>query len=188
MNRDELTALRDVIDALLRCPDHVRELLTQWIAPVVARSKERTVPLIFSKPNGRDPHPPPIAPMGAAANAAPDRKDASKTKGAGNGAAANAAPGSRRSPIPYAGKARPGKSPTSAAFAEQRLLTAMQEHSGASVDALAKAAGANRSSTGERLRGLAARGVVTKDAAGHWRLTADLAGEKARPMSAPPST
>ena len=64
----------------------------------------------------------------------------------------------------------------------------MQEHSGASVDALAKAAGANRSSTGERLRELAARGVVTKDAGGHWRLTADLAGEVAGPQQAPPST
>jgi hypothetical protein len=56
MTRQELTAVRDVIDALLRCPDHVRELLTQWIAPQArwlapeARSKERTVPLIFSKP------------------------------------------------------------------------------------------------------------------------------------------
>ena len=35
-----------------------------------------------------------------------------------------------------------------------------------------------------RLRGLAARGVVTKDSEGHWRLTADLAGEEARPMEA----
>lgn len=33
MTREELAAVRDVIDALLRCPDHVRELLTQWIAP-----------------------------------------------------------------------------------------------------------------------------------------------------------
>ena len=55
MTREELAAVRDVIDALLRCPDHVRELLTQWIAPQArwlapeARSKERTVPLIFSK-------------------------------------------------------------------------------------------------------------------------------------------
>jgi hypothetical protein len=67
MTREELVAVRDVIDALLRCPDDVRELLTQWIAPQTrwlapeARSKERTVPLIFSKPNGRDPHQPPIA-------------------------------------------------------------------------------------------------------------------------------
>ena len=75
----------------------------------------------------------------------------------------------------------PGKARRSKAKAEQRLLAAMQEHSGASVNVLAKAAGANRSSTGERLRGLASRGVVTKDAGGHWRLTADLAGEKPGP-------
>jgi hypothetical protein len=49
MTREELAAVRDVIDALLRCPDHVRELLTQWIAPE-ARSKERTVPLISRRP------------------------------------------------------------------------------------------------------------------------------------------
>jgi hypothetical protein len=48
------------------------------------------------------------------------------------------------------------------------------------VNVLAKAAGANRSSTGERLRGLAQRGVVTKDANGRWRLVGDLAGEAAR--------
>ena len=72
MTREELAAVRDVIDALLRCPDHVRELLTQWIAPQArwlapeARSKERTVPLIFSKPNGRDPHPPQAASTGKA--------------------------------------------------------------------------------------------------------------------------
>jgi hypothetical protein len=70
MTREELAAVRDVIDALLRCPDHVRELLTRWIAPQArwlapeARSKERTVPLIFSKPNGRDPHPPQAASTG----------------------------------------------------------------------------------------------------------------------------
>ena len=63
----------------------------------------------------------------------------------------------------------------------------MQEHSGASVNVLAKAAGANRSSTGERLRGLASRGVVTKDSAGHWRLVAELAGETADP-TLPPSS
>jgi hypothetical protein len=136
----------------------VRELLTQWIAPQArwlapeARSKERTVPLIFSKPNGRDPHPPPIAPTGKG----------SETEGFS----------SRRAPTPYAGKARHGRPPISAKAHEQRLLEALQEHSGASVNALARAAGANRSSTGERLRGLASRGVVTKDSAvtgGLWQ-------------------
>jgi hypothetical protein len=50
MNREELVAVRDVIDALLRCPDHVRELLTQWIAPVVARDPWRALRLI-AKPS-----------------------------------------------------------------------------------------------------------------------------------------
>ena len=92
MTREELAAVRDVIDALLRCPDPVRELLTQWIAPQArwlapqARSKERTVPLIFSKPNGRDPHPPQAASKGKASE---------ETDGFSP----------RRSPTPYAGKA-----------------------------------------------------------------------------------
>jgi hypothetical protein len=144
MTREELAAVRDVIDALLRCPDHVRELLTQWIAPQ-ARSKERTVPLIFSKPNGRDPHPPQAASTGKASE---------ETDGFSP----------RRSPTPYAGKARHRRPPISA-----------------------KAAGANPSSTGERLRGLASRGVVTKDSAGHWRLVAEIAGEAAGP-TLPPSS
>jgi hypothetical protein len=64
---------------------------------------------------------------------------------------------------------------------ENKLLAAMQGNAGSSVSALAKAAGANRASTAERLRGLAARGVATKDSAGHWRLMAELAGEKPDP-------
>jgi hypothetical protein len=151
VNRQELAAVRDVIDALLRCPDHVRELLTQWLAPE-ARSKERTVPLIFSKPNGRDPHPPPIAPMGV--NRPPNPLPTPTGKGP---------------PPPRRAKARHGK-PSSAKAAEQRLLTAMRESPGLSVAALAKAASASRSTTGERLRQLAARGAIDKDSEGHWRL------------------
>ena len=49
MTREELAALRDVIDMTLALPDSVRELLAQWLAPETAR------------PNGHDPHPP--APM-----------------------------------------------------------------------------------------------------------------------------
>jgi hypothetical protein len=101
MTREELAAVRDVIDALLRCPDHVRELLTQWIAPQ-ARSKERTVPLIFSKPNGRDPHPPQAASTGKASE---------ETDGFSP----------RRSPTPYAGK---GASPQAADLREGRRATA----------------------------------------------------------------
>ena len=71
--------------------------------------------------------------------------------------------------------------PSSAKTAEQRLLAAMQEHPGASINVLAKAAGTNWSGTGERLRGLASRGVVTKDSAGHWRLCGGAGGRKAGP-------
>jgi hypothetical protein len=120
------------------------------------------------RPNGRDPHPPPTAP-------------------AGNGPATP-----RRPPIAFAGKARRG-APPPAAKAEERLLAALRDHPGSSVSALAKTASASRTRTAERLRGLASRGVVTKDDAGHWRLVEDLAGEEAapgtaaRPREAPPS-
>jgi hypothetical protein len=71
---------------------------------------------------------------------------------------------------------------------ENRLLEALQGSAGSSVSALAKASGANRSSTSERLRGLAARGVVTKDSDGHWRLVAELAGEGPGPTQPSPAT
>jgi hypothetical protein len=163
MNREELVAVRDVIDALLRCPDHVRELLTQWIAPVVARPKERTVPLIFSKPNGRDPHPPPIAPMGKA----------SETDGVS----------SRRSPAPYAGKARRGKPPPSAKAAEQRLLAALRERPDQTAGALARSVGGAHTTIGRQLKSMAERGAIEKGAEGLWR----LAGEEARPTSPSPA-
>jgi hypothetical protein len=115
-----------------------------------------------AKPNGRDHHP-------------PARE---------NGPAAGQFLKAAAAPTPRPTRARPGKPPSGKA-AEQRLIAAMQEHSGASVNVLAKAAGANRSSTGERLRGLASRGVVTKDSAGHWRLVADLAGEAVGPTQPP---
>jgi hypothetical protein len=162
MNREELVAVRDVIDALLRCPDHVRELLTQWIAPVVARPKERTVPLIFLKPNGRDPHPPPIAPMGKASE---------------NGVS------SRRSPTPYAGKAGRGKPPPSAKAAEQRLLAALRERPDQTAGALARSVGGAHTTIGRQLKSMAERGAIEKDADGLWR----LAEAEARPMSAPSS-
>ena len=80
------------------------------------------------------------------------------------------------------GKARPAK-PTSAQAAEQRLLAAVRANPGLSVNALAKAANASRSATGERLRQLGRRGVIEKGGDGRWR----LAGEAAGPTQAPPS-
>jgi hypothetical protein len=121
-----------------------------------------------AKPNGRDHDPPPTAP-----------------KLSGN------ADGFQRPSLPEIGKTaalvkpRHGKSP--AAKAEQRLLAAMQDLPGSTVIALANAVGASRSQTDERLRGLAARGLVTKDGAGHWRLVGDLAGEHARPPQPSPA-
>jgi Winged helix-turn-helix DNA-binding len=60
--------------------------------------------------------------------------------------------------------------PAQVQAAEKRLLAALRANPGASIHALAKAAGANRSSTGERLRRLAAHGVTGKDAAGRWKV------------------
>lgn len=51
----------------------------------------------------------------------------------------------------------------------------MRETPGLSVAALANAAEASRSSTGERLRRLSETGAVEKDAAGRWRLKAEEA-------------
>lgn len=55
MNREELIQLRDAIDLALALPDSVRKLLAQWLAPETA------------KPNGHDPHPPPLASASAKA-------------------------------------------------------------------------------------------------------------------------
>jgi hypothetical protein len=93
----------------------------------------------------------------------------------------------RRSPTPHAGKARRGRPPTSAKASEQKLIAALQASPGASERALATAVGANRSQTGERLRKLAAAGAVAKGGDGRWRLTADLAGEEARPTQPSPA-
>ncbi len=53
------------------------------------------------------------------------------------------------------------------------LIEAMRDTPGLSVIALAHATGFNRSTAGERLRQLARRGIVEKDATGRWRLTDD---------------
>ena len=59
--------------------------------------------------------------------------------------------------------------PTQAA--EQQLIEAMRDSPGLSVIALAHVTGFNRSTAGERLRQLARRGIVEKDATGRWRVT-----------------
>lgn len=148
MTLDELTALRDAIDALVKLPDRLRDQVAQWLAPTAAR------------PNGRDPHPPQAEPEASArVGKFPTLNDP-----------------------PHAGKASRGRRPAAAKAAEQRLLTAMRESPGLSANALANAAGASRSTTGERLRRLAARGAIAKDGAGRWR----LAGEEASPPAGGP--
>ena len=56
MNRDELTALRDVLNLILRLPDDLRAQVAAWLSPAAAKPG-----------NGLDPHPPPVAPVGQAA-------------------------------------------------------------------------------------------------------------------------
>ena len=175
MNRDELAALRDAISRVLAWPDAVCDQVAAWLAPnaVAANAApgqqdaeekpgDRKAPAANAvpKPNGHDRHPP---------LAAPERV----TETAGVSA--------RRSPTPYAGKARRGK--PSAKTAERKLLEAMRETPGLSVAALANAAASSRSATGERLRQLASRGVVTKDSAGRWKLK----GEEPDPPQPSPS-
>ena len=148
MTQQELVELHAALGVVLSWSAGIREAIGTWLAPEAAQ-----------KPgNGVDPHPLPIASTGKV----------SKLE--------TSAP--RRSPAPYAGKARPGK-----AKAEQKLLAAMRGAPGSTVIALAQACAAGRSVTGERLRRLASRGLVTKDANGQWWLVGDLAGEEARPPS-----
>jgi hypothetical protein len=186
MNRQELTALRDAINVVLNWPDSVCTQVAAWLFPGLP------------KPNGRDPHPPPLAsadlepvPSVAGGSTKQEKLDAASVsvRQAERWEKLADVPDDQfeaalTAPPPHPVRRR---YPSSAKTAEQRLLTALQEHSGASVNALAKAAGANRSSAGERLRGLASRGVVTKDSAGRWRLVAELAGGAPGPTAAPPS-
>jgi hypothetical protein len=88
---------------------------------------------------------------------------------------------------PACGQGAPRQAADPAKASEQKLIATLQASSGASERALATAVGANRSQTGERLRKLAAAGAVAKGGDGRWRLTADLAGEEARPTQPSPA-
>jgi hypothetical protein len=164
MDRQELTALRDILDLILELPDNVRDQVAAWLAP--------------AKPNGHDPHP-----IAAAKGSKLEQSSTATT------IAEIRHPARPARPAPYAGKVRLGRPQTSpkaaSKNAENKLLTALSETPGLSMNALAKAAGVPKSSTGERLRQLAARGVVTKDADGRWRLVAELAGEQPDPTQPP---
>ena len=154
MNSDELVALRDAINEVLAWPPAVRAEIARWLAPPAAKPG-----------NGLDLHPPLVA---ATSVEVPKRNISSPP---------------RQSPTPYAGKARRAK-PSPAKAAEQRLLAAMADNPGLSVNGLANAAGSSRSAAGERLRQLARAGTVEKDAAGRWRLKAEEM--EARPTEAFP--
>jgi hypothetical protein len=158
MDRRELTALRDILDLILELPDNVRAQIVAWLTPEASKPNGHG--------NGHDPHPPPIA--------APEIGQATK------GTPANpepAAPEIRRpKPATHAGKVRRGPPASAAKAAELRLTEALCDGSGMSISALAKASGANRATTRERLNGLAARGAIEKDAEGLWRLKGDAAG------------
>jgi hypothetical protein len=83
----------------------------------------------------------------------------------------------QRQPQPApAMKPRGSKKPTPQEVqeAEQRLLDVLRDHPGGiGTTAVAKATGANLSTTVERAKRLQARGLIEKDDdAGHWRLTA----------------
>jgi hypothetical protein len=95
-------------------------------------------------------------------------------------------------PTPRSAKAGQRKSTFSAKTAERKLLAAMRDNPGLSVIALANAAGSSRSATGERLRQLALRGLVEKDATGRWKLKGEeprqpTQGEEQGPQQPSPS-
>jgi hypothetical protein len=90
---------------------------------------------------------------------------------------------------PRQAKARQNKS--SARAPERKLLETMRATPGLSIVALAKAAGSSRSATGARLRQLGERGVIEKDAGGHWSVKEEprqdgQKGQLAQVAQAPP--
>ena len=149
MNRDELTALRDVLDLILQLPDDLRDQVAAWLAPPAP------------KPNGQDPHPPPIA----------DARQGAQTGEIPHSPAKRAKAARPASPRAL----RPGGQPSPAKAAERKLLEALRANPGSSVAELARLAGQSRSAGGERLRQLARRGTVEKDVTGRWRLKAEEA-------------
>jgi IclR helix-turn-helix domain len=155
MDREELLALQSALEAVLNWPPAVRDEVARWLAP------NGHAPHEAPKPNGCGSHPP-IAPM---------ENLSGKTE--------TFSP--RRSPAPYAGKARRGKPPTSAKAAERKLLEALQGSPGMSLATLAKATAAGRSTTRQRLHALAALGQVTRASDGRWRL---IGGSVTRPPKA----
>ena len=145
-------------DELAALRDAIDTVLT-WPHSVRAEIARWLAPPATKPGNGLDPHPPPVA-----------STEPIPTVGRGS---------PPKPPAAYAGKTRRAK-PTPAQAAEQRLLRRCRQNPGLSVNALANAANASRSATGERLRRLSEAGLVEKDGAGRWRLKAE--GVAARPI------
>jgi hypothetical protein len=130
MDRDELTALRDALAALLTWPDSVRAELARWLAappaPTKANGHDAAVaavtPPSLAKPLTARPHP------AKPRRTAPHRSN----------------PSSAEKPGPRQGERDDDDD-------ERRLLEAMQNRPSAGERALAKAIGRSRSSIGERL-------------------------------------
>jgi Winged helix-turn-helix DNA-binding len=152
----------------------VRALIDAFLAlPEDLRAEvSRLLTLEAAKPgNGLDHHPPPPP----AANSSSQKEQPL-----------------RRAPTPYVSERRRARLQASSKAAERKLLAAMRDNPGLSVIALANAAGSSRSATGERLRQMAARGVVTKDITGKWKVKEEEpalrpAGEDPGPFQPSPS-
>ena len=105
MNRDELTALRDVLDLILRLPDDLRAQVAAWLSPPAAKPG-----------NGLDPHPPPVA----------DARQGAQTGEIPHSPAKRAKAARPASPRAL----RPGGQPSPAKAAERKLLEALRANPG----------------------------------------------------------
>lgn len=128
---------------MLGWSDPVRNQIARWLTPEPA-----------PKPNGLD-----LA-------AEPGQDTASERR-------AEKSNGATR-PMPPPRQAKPPQNtPFNRKTAEIRLIEALTEHPAASISALAKATGANRTTIRERLGELASRGEIEKGGDGLWRLKTD---------------
>jgi hypothetical protein len=113
------------------------------------------------------------------------------TAQSGNGVDPHPPPVAAPAPPRQAKRRRPNAFTTQTI--ERRLIEALQGNVVLTERALANAASISRSSAGERLRTLAAHGVIEKGAGGRWRLKGEekprqpAAGEPADPPQAPPN-
>ena len=178
MTRAELLTLHSAIATILSWPPAVLDEVRRWLTPEDARLPDAR------RGNGIDHHPPPSA-TGRDGEIKP-RRPGGKLPGVNRAPAVNLPafdPGQAKTPTPSAKDRRRGSQASIERLAEQnrakaravedRLMAAMRDNPGRTVLSLAAAAQASRSATGDRLRQLARRGLVEKDAAGRWRLAGE---------------